>query len=73
MIELSKCPFCGKLTTVILTTAREIGDCKKADTCANVECESFTVICDYSDNGCGASSRYARSPEEAAEAWNRRA
>lgn len=70
MIELSKCPFCGKITPVTIATAEEMGDCKDGADC--IECGHFCAVCDYSDGGCGASSRYARTPEEAAESWNRR-
>ena len=73
MIELHKCPFCGKITPVKVATAAEMGDCKHAEDCNELECTSYCVVCDYTDGGCGASGRYARSPEEAAEAWNRRA
>lgn len=71
--ELSPCPFCGRTDTVAFTTAREMEDCKRADTCQLHDCESVTVVCDFTIGGCGASGRYARTEEEAAEAWNRRA
>ena len=70
MIELKKCPFSGKITTVTIATAEEMGDCKDGADC--IECGHFCAVCDYTGGGCGASSRYARTPEEAAEAWNRR-
>ena len=71
-IKLKPCPFCGQINPVTLTTAREMEDCKRADTCQIRDCESVTVVCDFTIGGCGASSRYARTEEEAAEAWNRR-
>lgn len=70
MIELKKCPFCGKITPVTIATAEEMGDCKDGADC--IECGHFCAVCDYTEGGCGASSRYTRTPEEAAEAWNRR-
>lgn len=73
MIELENCPFCGKYTAVKIASALEMGDCKHAEDCNELDCTSYCVVCDYTDGGCGASSRYARTPEEAAEAWNRRA
>ena len=71
-IKLNNCPFCGQIKTVTFATAREMEDCKRADTCQIRDCESVTVVCDFTIGGCGASSRYARTEEEAAEAWNRR-
>lgn len=73
MDKLRECPFCGRSDTVTLMTAREMEDCKSSGTCQLRDCESVTVVCDFTQGGCGASGRYARTEEEAAECWNRRA
>lgn len=71
-IKLDNCPFCGQTKTVTFATAREMEDCKDMDSCQTSDCRSVAVVCDFTQGGCGASSRYARTEEEAAEAWNRR-
>lgn len=59
MTKLKPCPFCGN-------TAVDVkDDCYPAP--------NYYVVCDYNDDGCGASSGFCRTEEEAIEVWNRRA
>lgn len=71
--ELKPCPFCGKTESLIVGTDEEFGE---------VGCGEYYQVCcsayqDFStnrnDGGCGASSGYAFTREEAIEKWNRRA
>lgn len=52
-----RCPFCGKLGSLFVESD-EIG--------------WMFVVCETSDNGCGASGPSAITEEEAIEKWNRR-
>lgn len=71
--ELKPCPHCGKTESLIVGTDEEFGEVGFG--------EYYQVCCsaymDFSsgrnDGGCGASSGYAATREEAIEKWNRRA
>ncbi|MBU2701144.1 hypothetical protein Ga0466249_002258 [Sporomusaceae bacterium BoRhaA] len=66
-IKLS-CPFCGGKNI-------EFDDCKGTEACNNFEeCKSayYTVVCNINKGGCGASSGYYQTKEQAIKAWNRR-
>ena len=69
MKELKPCPFCGGENI-------EISTCKELEDCANFEeCQSigfYSIVCNINKGGCGASSGYYPTVEEAIEAWNRR-
>ena len=73
MNELKKCPFCGENVAGCYTLAEVL--LTDYDS-GNYDYDSthYTVICDYSNGGCGASiGQYYESEEEATEAWNKRA
>ncbi len=79
MAELKPCPFCGKKVAV-MTNAHDLEECSNFENdnchCSEFEsnpCEYNTVVCDVNKGGCGASSGYYPTIEEAIEAWNRRA
>lgn len=55
MNEIKKCPFCGNKNTLIV----------------NSDYGQYHAVCSARDGGCGASSGYFESKEEAAEAWNK--
>ena len=54
--DIKPCPFCGKSDTV------------------EIECDSehIYVFCNTYNDGCGASSGYCNTEEEALELWNKR-
>lgn len=54
--ELKACPFCGKTDCVYI----------------NEDNKLYQVVCDYTRGGCGASSGYIDTKEEAIENWNKR-
>ena len=59
--NLKYCPFCGN-KYVYLMKRHATGGWR----------DKYCVLCDYNDGGCGASSGWYHSPDEAAEYWNRR-
>ena len=67
--SLKRCPFCGK-------NKAAFADCKEVQCCYAWEhCKEdgpVSVVCDFLSGGCGASSGFRESYEEAAEAWNKR-
>ena len=73
MAELKPCPFCGGTKIWIGTIAEsEMQDENHPD--YEFNSEHYTVVCDYSEGGCGASTGgSARTKEAAIKAWNRRA
>lgn len=76
---LKPCPFCGKQDPMVITDAHELESCANYDdeNCpAENEggcCGFLTVVCDVTKGGCGATSGYAPTEEEAVEKWNKRA
>ena len=64
MNELKPCPFCGNEKLVIL---EESTDSEIYENIIN-----YAVCCDFHRGGCGATSGYRISEEEAIEAWNKR-
>jgi hypothetical protein len=69
--ELKNCPFCGN-TNIKLTNCRELEECANFEAC-DIDIPYFAYVCGINSGGCGASSGYYEHPEEALEAWNRRA
>lgn len=71
MTEIKPCPFCKS------QKAPELSSCIDMEACVDFEaCESdgvFCVCCDFNKGGCGASSGFRFTKEEAIEAWNTRA
>ena len=62
-LKLKPCPFCGYRERVFVTV--RLGQDGWRD--------SYYVLCDYYEGGCGASGGVYHTEEEAVEAWNRRA
>lgn len=58
---LKPCPFCGNRDVTMITRRGKDG-----------WRDRYHVLCDYSEGGCGASSGWYHSDDEAAESWNRR-
>lgn len=81
MEELKECPYCGKRVAV-LSNAKELEYCKHFDdeACECFEdvdskyqpCTLWTVVCNYHDGGCGASSGWFTDKEKAIKRWNTR-
>ena len=72
MAKLKPCPFCGGTKLFVGTFAEcEMQDADHPDYASNSKI--YTVVCDYMEGGCGASTGGgSRSEAEAIEAWNRR-
>lgn len=64
---LKPCPFCGKVETVFVGTEEQIEllDYKPIETV-------YAICCSKLKGGCGASSGYGETKQEARDAWNRR-
>lgn len=58
MTKLKPCPFCGSTSVDVKDDYHPV--------------PNYYAVCDYNKGGCGASSGYCRTEEEAIEAWNRR-
>ena len=69
---LMPCPFCGGTNLFIGTIAEcEMQDESHPD--YDFNSRFYTVVCDYTEGGCGASIGSCLSVEEAVDVWNRRA
>jgi hypothetical protein len=64
--RIKPCPFCGS------TTAPQVTRCWDEKRECYME-HQLQVICNFNNNGCGASSGVRGSEVEAIAAWNRRA
>lgn len=72
-INLKPCPFCGSEAAPEIFTLAEIA-CLDEDEATEFELSHFSVVCNYSRGGCGASTGgICETEEEAAERWNQRA
>lgn len=79
-IKLKLCPMCGKDVAEI-TNAHDLENCANFDAedcpCEHYidagRCAYYTIVCDFTKGGCGCARGFCITPEEAAEAWNRRA
>ena len=67
--DLAPCPHCGK-DIAMFSDCQELQCCESFSRCPSVSCH--LVICSYLYGGCGSSSGFHQTYEEAAEAWNRR-
>ena len=67
MSELKPCPFCGnkKISVVVDNAEYSLGLVDESET-------SFKVMCSSTSCGCGASSGWHNTREEAINAWNTR-
>lgn len=63
--KLKPCPFCGGEKVVVL---EEGGNSEIFENIRN-----YIICCDFNNGGCGATSGFRRTEEEAIEAWNKRA
>lgn len=68
--ELKPCPFCGQ-DIARFVTCHEVEACGEFYRCNHEG--SYAVICSFLYGGCGSSSGFYQSRQEAAEAWNQRA
>jgi len=78
MINLLPCPFCGNDATIVVLDENDLCGCD----CVRSK-PYFAIVCSISEispvptadwkPGCGASSGFAPTGEEAAKKWNRRA
>ena len=66
-MKLKPCPFCGDANSLELLSDAEVFECSE---CSSGE--SYVVICNYLETGCGANCGYRDTKEEAIKAWNTR-
>lgn len=66
---LKSCPFCGE-NKAVFRDCKELQGCDSWEHCR--EDGMIAVVCDFTAGGCGASSGYRETYEEAATAWNMR-
>ena len=75
--QLRACPYCGK-DVADFATAKEEEECKwfdddeRCDAYAYNGCPCKKIVCNAQKGGCGASTGYSWSEEDAVERWNRR-
>lgn len=68
MTELEPCPFCGKSVAYVCTVAEVDGD--DDNEWSNTH---YVTVCNFDNGGCGSCGTCNNeTPEQAAEAWNRR-
>ena len=67
MTELLSCPFCSnnKISVIVNDAEYSLGLTDKTDV-------YFKVICSITSGGCGASSGWYNTRQEAADRWNTR-
>jgi len=65
---MKKCPHCGRPNPVALTDY-ELNE----ESSDNPDyCGYYTVVCPFTNAGCGATGGYRKTKKEAIENWNRR-
>ena len=76
--KLLSCPFCGRNVAEIIN-AKDLEYCKRFEDeeCDCYEddsnpCRLWTVVCNYLNGGCGATSGWFSDKEKAIERWNTR-
>lgn len=69
-MTLKPCPFCGK-TEIAVLNSNDITEAYPDDERYEPN-PCFAGICDFNENGCGATGGYRETSELAAEAWNQR-
>ena len=76
---LAPCPHCGSISAPEFTTACDCETCSAtSDGCEQFiaddecDCKVHFVVCNARKGGCGASSGWASSAEDAAYNWNLR-
>ena len=63
--KLMPCPFCGRVQTVgFYTDSGDLGELEDRD--------SFAIVCNYNEGGCGATGGYSPTRYGAARNWNMR-
>lgn len=72
MEGLEPCPFCGGTNIFVGTIAEIEAQCEDHEDYLD-NSGLYSVVCDYTKGGCGASSGHYRDKEEAIAKWNRRA
>jgi hypothetical protein len=65
---IKACPFCGSTTAPALLRGDEITECDE-----NEHSDSWAMVCDAHDGGCGAAAGYHVNPDSAVHKWNDRA
>lgn len=70
MTGMKLCPFCGKTETLAIVDCIELEECDQFEHCDKDTYK--TVACCYNKGGCGASSGYRPTEQEAIDAWNTR-
>lgn len=68
---LFPCPFCGQKETLFVYDSNEMQMRYMGDEDYD-ETPGYLVSCDYLRGGCGASSGYKETKEEAVQLWNTR-
>lgn len=68
---VANCPFCGSSTAPDVFTSWEIENAEDRDDEGHPE--SFSVCCDFHNDGCGAMGGYSLDKGDAIARWNRRA
>ncbi len=71
-IKLKACPFCGEKETAEVFDQNELDGIYKGDL-GYYDDPMFAACCAIRNGGCGACGGFRVTPEQAAEAWNRRA
>lgn len=67
--ELRSCPFCGGHNLRIISCDE---DCCDDIDCSGCDTKTFAVCCPIHQEGCGCSSGWKPTKEEAIKAWNNR-
>lgn len=77
--KMAPCPFCGK-DVAVLTDMHDLEECANFEDedcpCEQYEpsgrCGYYTVVCNANKGGCGSSSGYFPTEQQAIQAWNKR-